>query len=321
LRRSIDTLLKKDFVIAIVGPTGAGKSRLAISLGRQFNGEIVNADSRQVYRHMDIGTAKPSPEERSRIPQHLFDIIDPDQTFSLAEYQALAVDTIKDIHGRGRIPFLVGGSGQYVWGLLEGWQIPRVAPDLELRAKLAKEAAEIGIDALYQKLQALDPAAARNIDKRNVRRVIRALEVGLNSENKNSKPRTKKDPGYNKLIIGLTAPRPALYNLIDNRVDNMIEQGLFEETRALLLKGYNLDLPAMSSIGYKQAGLFLHGEINREDAIYQIKAETHRFVRHQYAWFRLKDERINWFAVQNNDIEPELMTLISDFFESSADML
>jgi tRNA dimethylallyltransferase len=301
--------------VAVVGPTGAGKSRLAIYLSRLFNGEIINADSRQVYRYMDIGTAKPSLSERGQLPHHLFDIIHPDQSFSLAEYQALAVDTIKDIHGRGRIPFLVGGSGQYVWGVLEGWQIPRVPPDLDLRARLTDEAGETGIDPLYQKLQDLDPAAALKIDKRNVRRVIRALEVALNSDSERPKTRSKKAPDYDVLVIGLTAARPVLYKLIDARVDRMIAEGLIEETQQLLQKGYELDLPAMSSIGYKQAALLLKEQISREDAISQIKTETHRFVRHQYAWFRLKDERIRWFDIGNN-IEPELMTLIADFLES-----
>jgi tRNA dimethylallyltransferase len=301
--------------VAIVGPTGAGKSRLATNLSRLFNGEIINADSRQVYRYMDIGTAKPSLSERSQIPHHLFDIIDPDQSFSLAEYQALAVETIKDIHGRGKIPFLVGGSGQYVWGVLEGWQIPRVPPDLDLRARLTDEAGETGIDPLYQKLQDLDPAAALKIDKRNVRRVIRALEVALNSNSSQPKMRSKKAPDYEVLIIGLTAARPVLYKLIDARVDRMIAAGLIEEIQQLLLKGYDLDLPAMSSIGYKQAALLLKEQISREDAISQIKTETHRFVRHQYAWFRLKDERIHWFDAGNN-VESELMTLIADFLES-----
>jgi tRNA dimethylallyltransferase len=314
LRSQIDTVTPKQIVFAVIGPSGVGKSRLAIDLAVRFNGEIVNADSRQVYRDMDIGTAKPSRLERNQVPHHLFDIIDPGDSFSLAEYQKLAGQAIHDIHRRRKIPFLVGGSGQYVWGVLEGWQIPHIPPDFALRAQLAREADETGSAALYQKLIEIDPGAAQRIDCRNVRRVIRALEVALRADSPHSSSYTKKAPDFAELIIGLTAARPVLYHMIDQRVDRMIDAGLIEETCKLIQKGYRLDLPAMSSIGYRQAGQLINNEMDRDRAIEQIKTETHRFVRHQYAWFKLNDRRILWFDVQGQ-IAEEIMILISNFLE------
>jgi tRNA dimethylallyltransferase len=162
-------------LVAIVGPTGIGKSRLALHLAQIFNGEIVGADSRQVYRHMDIGTAKPGPEALSLVPHHLINIANPDEAFSLAQYQQLTYQAIEDIQHRHKLPFLVGGTGQYIWAVLEGWQIPRVPPDIDLRNSLEKRAAAEGIDGLYRELVELDPEVAERIDRRNVRRVIRAL--------------------------------------------------------------------------------------------------------------------------------------------------
>jgi tRNA dimethylallyltransferase len=260
---------------------------------------------------MDIGTAKPPLQEMSLVTHHLFDIIDPDEDFSLAQYQEMAYKVIDDIHSRNKTPFLVGGSGQYVWAVLEGWEIPRIPPNLELRKDLENKAANNGIDDLYRQLQGIDPVASQKIDKRNIRRVIRALEVSLQAKTPISELQKKKTPDYGTLIIGLTAERAELYQKIDLRVDQMVQQGLIEETKILLEKGYNCNLPSMSSIGYRQIGMILKGEMNQEEAIRQIKTDSHRFVRHQYAWFRLKDERINWFNVKNG-IELEVMNLISN---------
>ncbi len=298
--------------MAIVGPTGTGKSRLAVDLADQFRGEIVNADSRQVYREMDIGTAKPSLSDRRTVPHHLFDIVAPDGSFSLAEYQILANRKIREIQNTGSIPILVGGSGQYVWSILEGWEIPQVPPDSGLREALEREAAAKGIEVLFQRLCQLDWVAAQRIDKRNVRRIIRALEVAGSGIVGSGRSRSKKLPGYRILVIGLTLSRKDLYRRVDDRVEAMIEHGLIDETRILLEKGYNLELPALSSIGYRQAGLLLQGRIKQSEMTLQMKTETHRFIRHQYAWFRLGDARIRWFDV-HSCVKPEIMTLISDF--------
>ena len=301
-----------NHLLAIVGPTAVGKSYLAFQLARTFNAEIVGADSRQVYRYMDIGTAKPTRQELSLVRHHLIDIINPNEEFSLPQYQQLAAQAIADIHRQNKLPVLVGGSGLYVWSLLEGWQVPRVPPDPGLRKSLQKKADEIGPDGLFQELVKADPVAAQKIDPRNVRRVIRALEVTKYAQAPFSRLQQKQAPSFKVLIIGLTTDRAELYRRIDSRVDNMIEQGLVEEVKKLLAMGYNLHLPSMSGIGYRQIGMFLEGELTLDEAIRQIKTNTHRFVRHQYGWFRLKDERIHWVDVQKEP-EPEITALVAGF--------
>jgi tRNA dimethylallyltransferase len=285
-------------LVAIVGPTGIGKSRLAIRLAGLFQGEIVSADSRQVYRHMDIGTAKPTPQELAQIPHHLIDIVNPDEDFGLAQYQKMANLAIEDIFRRHRLPFLVGGSGLYVKAILEGWQIPGVSPDRELRYNMARKADEKSIDELYQELVRVDPHAAAKIDRRNVRRVIRALEVHAKARKPFSELGRKQPPPFASLIIGLTAARPSLYRMVDRRVDEMMEHGFIQEVENLLKMGYDLALPAMSGIGYRQVGQIIRGELSREAAVQKIKTETHRFIRHQYAWFRPDDTNIHWFDVE-----------------------
>jgi len=272
-----------NHLVAIVGPTGIGKSALALHLAQKFHGEIVGADSRQVYRHMDIGTAKPGLEERALVTHHLIDIVNPDEGFSLAWYQSLACRAIEDIQRRDKLPLLVGGSGMYVWAVLEGWEVPRVAPDPEFRQAMESKAALNGAQELYRQLTETDPAAAQRIDPRNVRRVIRALEVQKQT-GRPTRSQVKKAPPFRTLIIGLTADREELYRRIDERVDRMVEGGLVGEVENLLRMGYDVNLPAMSGIGYRQISLYLKGEMTLPAAVQQIKFETHRFVRHQYAW-------------------------------------
>jgi len=304
-------------LVAIVGPTAIGKSRLALRLAQTFGGEIVNADSRQVYRYMDTGTAKPTPEELTLVPHHLINITNPDESFSLAQYQELAYRAINDIHQRRKLPLLEGGSGLYVWTVVEGWQIPRVPPRPELRKKLEAKAAAIGAEKLYQELVAIDPAAAQKIDPRNVRRVIRALEVYEQTSTPFSRLQRKQAPPFASLIIGLTCDRAELYRRIDERVDRIMAQGLVREVEKLVKMGYDFTLSAMSTIGYKQIGMHLRGELSLEEAVQQVKYETHRFVRHQYAWFRLKDDRIKWFNILY-PFEAEVESLVADFLQSDS---
>ena len=299
-------------LVVIVGPTGVGKSRLGLELAGEFGGEIVSADSRQVYVHMDIGTAKPSAEEQSLVRHHVLDIINPDQDFSLARYQQLACEAIDDIHSRGWLPFLVGGSGLYVRALVDGWRIPRVPPDAGFRQEMEKRAAESGGHRLYEELLRIDPVAAKRIDSRNVRRVIRALEVSRSTSPPMSELYGEQVPPYETLIIGLTTDRGELYRRIDSRVDAMIERGLVDEVKKLVEMGYGDAPPVVSGIGYRQITLYLRGELSLTEAVQQMKTETHRLVRHQYSWFRLKDERIHWFDVQGEP-EAEIRTLASEF--------
>ncbi len=302
-------------LVAIVGPTATGKSQLALRLARSFNGEIVNADSRQIYRYMDIGTAKPSQQERALISHHLIDIVAPDEDFSLVQYQGLAYQAIANIQQRGKLPLLVGGSGLYIWAVLEGWVIPRVPPDAEFRRSLLEKAARGEAVELYHRLMQVDPLAAQRIDPRNVRRVIRALEVSHHAGLPFSELQKKQTPSFNSLIIGLTSDRAELYRRIDTRVGQMIEQGLVDEVKKLVDMGYGFDLPAMSGIGYKQIGQYLKGELTLETAIEQIKFETHRLARHQYNWFRLSDKRIQWFDIQGeveSKVTAEVATFVSE---------
>ena len=285
-------------LIAIVGPTGVGKSRLAIHLAAIFHGEIVSADSRQVYRFMDVGTAKPTPQEMSQIPHHLIDVINPDEDFSLAVYQQMAYRAIEDVFDRGKLPFLVGGTGLYVKAILEGWVIPGVSPDKEFRYNIEKETVEKNVDELYQELIRVDPRAAAKIDRRNVRRVIRALEVHAKARRPFSELGRKQPPPFDSFVIGLTADRPYLYRMVDRRVDEMMERGFIQEAAKLMEMGYSPELSAMSGIGYRQVGQIIKGELTKEEAVKKIKTETHRFIRHQYAWFRLDDEKIHWFDIE-----------------------
>jgi len=280
--------------IAVVGPTAVGKTATAIRLCRAFEGEIISADSRQIYRGLDIGTAKPMPDEQAAAVHHLIDVVDPDRVLGLAEYQEMAYLAINDVLSRDKVAFLVGGTGQWVRGVIEGWRVPRVPPDYALRAELEAEAARAGPQALHARLAEVDSDAAARLDYRNVRRVIRALEVYSKTGIPISQHQRAKPPPYRILQVGLTMPREMLYARADARVDRMVDKGLVAEVEALLSQGYDLNLPAMSGLGYRQVGSYLAGQLDLEEAIHLIKKETHRFIRQQYNWFRLDDPAIHW---------------------------
>jgi tRNA dimethylallyltransferase len=273
-------------LVAIVGPTGVGKTALSIALAGRIGGEIINADSRQIYRGMDIGTAKPSAEEMTAAPHHLFSIVDPDESFSLAMYQDLAASTIAAITQREHVPLLVGGTGQYVAAVLEGWTVPRVPPQPAIRARLQAEADSQGVAALYARLATVDPAAAARIEPNNLRRIIRALEVYEVSGQPISAQQRKAPPPYRIATIWLTMERTALYRRIDARVDAMIAAGLVNEVRGLLDRGYGWELPAMSSLGYKEFRPYFEEGAPLESCVERLKFNTHAFVRKQEMWFR-----------------------------------
>jgi tRNA dimethylallyltransferase len=284
-------------LIAVVGPTATGKTALAVALARAIDGEIVGADSRQVYRRLDIGTAKPTPDERALAPHHLLDVVDPDEPFSLAEYLELATAALEDIWARGRQPLLVGGSGQYVWALLEGWTVPRLPPQRELRRSLEERAEREGAEALHRELAHVDPQAAAGIDPRNVRRVIRALEVYQTTGRPISFWQEKAPPSWDTLVLGLACPRDELYRRTDARVDGMMQAGLVDEVQGLLTMGYSRELPSMSGIGYREVCQYLAGELDLSAAAARIKTATHRLARQQATWFRRDDSRIRWIDV------------------------
>jgi len=303
-------------LVAIAGHTAAGKTALSVRLARAVGGEVVSADSRQVYRGMDIGTAKATSEEQAGVPHHLLDIVDPDQALSLAEFQALAYTAIDAILARDRVPFLVGGTGQYSMAVLEGWQVPSVPPDEKLRQELYRQAEREGAAALHARLQALDSVAARRIDPRNVRRVVRALEVCLTTGRPISEQQEKVPPPYRVLILGLDLPRAVLYERIDRRVEAMMAAGLEDEVRRLVAAGYGFDLPAMSGVGYGQFRPYLAGEASLEETVQAIKRATRRFVRHQANWFQRDDPRIHWLDAGADPFELALR-LVKDFVTPS----
>jgi tRNA dimethylallyltransferase len=273
-------------LVAIFGPTASGKSALAMAIAREFGGEIVSADSRQVYRYMDIGTDKPSALDRAHVPHHMIDVVDPDQSFTLANYQEQATAAIQDIHDRGKLPVLVGGTPLDVNSLTEGWTIPRVEPDPAFREALEQLASREGPGPLYARLSELDPAAARSILPTNTRRIIRALEVIESTGSAMSAQQGKQAPDYRILSVCLQCERSVLYKRIDERVDSYVARGLVDEVRGLHERGYAFDLPAMSGIGYRQIGEYLQGRATLSEAIQRIKWDTHAFVRHQGNWFR-----------------------------------
>lgn len=284
-------------LLVLVGPTAVGKTALSLELAEEYNGEIVSADSRLFYRGMDIGTAKPSKAERASAVHHLIDICEPHQTLTLGEYQRLAYQAINDILARGRLPILVGGTGQYVKAVIEGWGIPEVAPHPALRHQLEL----LGPSELTRWLQHLDPQAAERIDPRNVRRVVRALEVTLISGRPITELQKKSPPPYNIHIIGLNRPRASLYDRIDHRVERMLADGLVKEVAGLKAQGCGAQLPAMSGLGYRQILACLRGEMTLDEATDRIKFETHRFARQQATWFRQDDPRIFWFDLDEPD--------------------
>lgn len=281
-------------VIAIVGPTAVGKTELSLELAARFPAEIVNADSRQVYRYMDIGTGKPTAEERARVCHHVVDVVDPDEEFSLAMYDDLALRAMGDIRARGKLPIVVGGTGQYVWSLLEEWDVPQVPPDPAFRDEMGRLAGRHGSTRLHRELAQVDPVAADRIQAANVRRVIRALELYRSTGELPSRVLWRRGAGIDALILGLRMDREALVARADGRIDRMVRHGFAEEVRSLLGRGYNGRLPAMSSIGYREMIKYVDGRMSLDEAVAAIRRETRRLIRRQRTWFRLDDDRIQW---------------------------
>lgn len=287
-------------VLFIVGPTASGKTAAALDLAARAKPrarvEIVNADSRQVYRGMSVGAAKPSPADLAAVPHHLIDVAAPDDPYSLARFLADARAAISAVAERGAVPVVVGGTGQYVWGLAEGWDAPAVPPDAALRAELQAEAERIGALALHERLRAADPDAADAIDPRNVRRVIRALEVCRATGEPFSRQRRRAAPDFAPVILGLAPERGVLRERADARADAMLRGGWVEEVLELLRQGYGPDLPAFSAVGYREVAAHVRGELTLEETAERVKTATHRLIRRQRTWFKPTDARIQWSA-------------------------
>ena len=303
-------MASEDRILAIVGPTAVGKTDFAIRIALETHGEIVNTDSRQVYRYMEIGTAKPTPDQRSLVPHHLIDIVDPNDDFSLGLFLNRARCTIKEIVKRSKLPILVGGSGQYIWGILEGWQVPQVPPNTDLRKSLESRIIQEGLAKIYGELAELSPESASRVDPSNPRRIIRALEIYYSSGNKASAYENIPPP-FSINIAGLCLERAKLYRRAENRVDRMIESGWIREVERLLEKGYNVNLPSMSSLGYAEICEHLKGTTTMDEAIDKTKSRTRKFIRHQNSWFKKSDDRINWIESTSPQAFQEVLLMLT----------
>ncbi len=297
-------------VIVIIGPTGVGKTAISLRLAERFKGEIVSADSRLVYRGMNIGTAKPTLAEHRRVRHHLIDVVEPADEWNLTKYQFAAGEAIENIHERGKVPFLVGGTGQYITAVLEGWAPPPKSQNVDFRRSLEQQAQEMGYEILHRRLESIDPKSAERIDARNVRRVIRALEIHHVTGLPPSRVRIKTPPDFDVLKIGLTLPRDQLYARIDARIEEMMDAGWLAEVETLLSLGIPKEAPSMSAIGYAQLAEFLRGEVELDEALAETRRLTRQFVRRQANWFKIDDASIHWF-INDEGVEEEIEACIS----------
>lgn len=297
--------------IVIAGPTAVGKTQAAIALARRIPAEIVCADSRVLYRGMDIGTAKPSPADRAAVPHHLLDVADPDQVVTLAEYQRLAAAAFEEIRARKHLPILVGGTGLYIRAMVDRMAIPSVPPDWDLRARLEEEERTGGPGTLHRRLGEVDPAAASRIHPRNIRRIIRALEVYAHTGMALSTLQHQVGPGgwepQNEapggvLMVALTLDHARLYERIDRRIDDQLARGLLDEVRALLDAGYARTLPALQGLGYKELLACLDGAATPGEAVARLRRSTRRYAKRQWTWFRA-DPRYRWLDIGNDPPE------------------
>jgi tRNA dimethylallyltransferase len=305
----MDTTLPRPKLLVVLGPTASGKSTLGILLAQRFNGEIVSADSRQVYRGLDIGTAKVTPQERAQVPHHLLDVADPREIYTVSQFQDAAVAAIDDILQRGCHPLLVGGSPHYIQVVVDNFELPHVAPQPALRAELEKRP----LADLLAQLAQLDPQGAATIERNNPRRVIRALEVCLVTEQPFSQQRRKSNPRYETLQIGINWPRDILYRRIDKRVDERMRQGMVQEVRNLLAQG--VDHARLEALGleYRFISRWLRGGLPSEaEMVQRLKYAIHDFTRRQLSWYR-RDQRIIWIE-GGEHMQEQAFSLAEKFF-------
>ncbi len=294
----------KKPIVLFIGPTAAGKTRFAIEVAQLMGQvEIISCDSRLFYRGMDIGTAKPARAEMRGVVHHMIDIVDPDEVLSLGIFQKQTREIISQIHQRGNKPFLVGGTGQYIRAVTEGWDLPSVEPNLHLRGFLVEAEQSKGLSELSRWLKMLDPVAYAQVDLRNPRRVHRALEVILTTGRLFSSQRSRTESAYRIIQIGLTMPREILFQRIDDRIEQMVRAGFEDEVQRLLDSGIDPSMPSLSAIGYSEMAAKIRGQMTLDEAIVLMKRRTHAYVRRQANWFKADDPSIHWFDSRTSSAE------------------
>ncbi len=306
---------KKIPLVIIAGPTAAGKTAVAVRLAKHLDGEVVSADSMQIYRYMDIGTAKPCAAEREGIPHHLVDIVEPEEEFSAAMFQKLARQAIKDIYERGKLPILAGGTGFFIDAVIYNYDFSFAGADKELRKFLQREAEEKGNAAVHERLRRVDPEAAERIHVNDLKRIIRALEIYQQTGRAGALLRKKnkeKYHCYDTLFFGLYYKRELLYRRIEERVDKMIEEGLVEEVKRLMNAGYHTGLVSMQGLGYKEIAGFLQGKYSLDEAIAILKRNTRRFAKRQLTWFK-RYSSIKWIDMEKHNAIDYILSVTASF--------
>lgn len=313
---SVKSLEQREKLLVLIGPTAVGKTKLSIELAKRFNGEIISGDSMQVYKEMDIGTAKICPEEMEGIPHHLIDIKEPEEPFSAAEFQELVRSKITEVSKRGKLPMIVGGTGLYIQSVIYDYQFSEAASDSEFRDQLEKEAEAVGNEELHSRLKSIDPESAERIHPNNIRRVIRALEIYHCTGKTMTEYQQQQEPEllYDTCIIGLTMDRELLYERINQRVDLMMEQGLLKEVKTLHEKGIR-DCQSIQAIGYKELYDYLDDKVDFKEAIENLKQNSRRYAKRQLTWFRNK-MNVEWFEMfPENEAYEKKFAEISSFIE------
>lgn len=297
-------------LVVVGGPTAAGKSALALALAEQLNGEIISADSRQLFRGLDIGTAKPSLAERAEVPHHLVDVLEPDESWTVADFREAATRTIESVHRRGKLPLLVGGTGFYIKAVVEGLSLTRVAPNGELRASLRARAAAEGPMALYQELERLDPVTAARLHPNDLFRVVRALEVTHSLGVPMSQAVTREPPPYALAAVGVAPQRAILYERIDARVVQMLKKGWLDETRQLM-DAWGMDHPLLRTLGYQELVNHLAGHADLAETVGRIQQNTRRYAKRQLTWFKA-DQRLRWFDPAGCDTMSQVLSFVQE---------
>lgn len=286
----------KKPLIVLLGPTASGKTGLSLKIAKEINGEIISTDSRQIYREMEVGTDSILPEDQCGVPHHMLGITAPDSPLTLADYKEMALNVIEGIYKRGNLPILVGGTGLYVSAIIEGYDVPRIPPNKKLREELEKMAKEKGNEYLHKRLAKVDPETAENIHPNNLRYVIRAIEI--NETKGENKKDSKRVNGFHPFLIGIVWPRKELYDRVNLRVDLQLKRGLVDEVRKLVARGYDENLPAMSSLGVKEIIPYVKGEMSLEECVEILKRNTRRYAKRQMTWLKRYDN-VQWLTPED----------------------